>query len=788
MRTRLRKLAVALAVVMILFGSIASDMAMAFVDDDSVLVDVFTQQEPYGGRGQNAPSDAFGPESVVYLYALVTFNDVSVENVVVAFNVKAPNDDHFTISARTNTSGLAVVNFTILTPPINISESEVFGYWQAVGSVQVGNQVVQDTLSFRVDWIIELLSVRTVDENLTYQGSFGRGGDVGLRITLRSIAMTLRNTTIAVVVEDELNVVVNFSMINDFAVQPDEKVVVLYYKATLVLWAHVGIARVYVSALTAPISENGVPYCPSIYADFTVKGADPVKIDFHDAATVIVLPSAKSIIVGQDMTLKTMVRNEGSLFENFTVATYFDEVLLGTFNVTDLAPYATLTLNYVIDSSLLTLGNHTISAHIPAVAKEADLTDNDFTDIIEVKPKPPIIIHDIGIINLEVSNNTVFIGDIVRVNVTVANNGNQFETFNVTGFYDSSVIGVKQLTALAPASQMSLTLFWDTSLVAEGSYQLSAFAPLLRDANVSDNTFVDGIVQVKTPPSTPVHDVAITMVKPTSNATEIGEVLGITVIAKNFGDVAESFNVTAYCNSSLIGTILLDSVASGAEEVLSFHWDTQDLVAGNYTISAEASVVPSESNLGNNRFTDGTVQLKERTTIEVHDVAVTAVVPHARLVYIGDTLKVNVTVKNNGTETESFKVVLYYGVDIDTGQFLQVNELAPDAELLLTFSWNTQGVAAGDHNVSAAAKLLVEDANPGDNKLDGGIVRFAKPAAGLSVPDWFYWFLLLLLLLILLFLLLFWYYRRRKESKASFYAGWTAWYYSHEPRTKPRKT
>lgn len=673
MRTRLRKLAVALAVVMILFGSVASDMAMAFVDDDSVLVDVFTQQEPYSGRGQNAPSDAFGPESVVYLYALVTFNDVSVENVVVAFNVKAPNDDHFTISARTNTSGLAVVNFTILTPPINISESEVFGYWQAVGSVQVGNQVVQDTLSFRVGWIVELLSVRTVDENLTYQGSFGRGGDVGLQITLRSIAMTLRNATIAVVVEDELNVVVNFSMINDFAVQPDEKVVVLYYKATLVAWAHVGIARIYVTALTAPVSENGVPYCPSIYSDFTIEGAGPVTINFHDAAIVIVLPSAKSVIVGQDMTLKTIVRNEGSLFESFQVAIYFDEVLLGTFNVTDLAPYATLTLSYVIDPLLLTPGNHTIGAHIPAVAKEADLTDNSFTDVIEVKSKPIII----------------------------------------------------------------------------------------------------------------VHDVAVTMVKPTSNATEIGEVLGITVIAKNFGDVAESFNVTAYCNLSPIGTILLDSLASGAEEVLSFHWDTQDLEAGNYTISAEASVVPGESNLGNNRFIDGTVQLKERTTIEGHDVAVLAVVPYARFVYIGDILRVNVTVQNNGTETEAFSVVLYYDANIDVSTLPLT--LASGEKRLLTFDWNTQNVPVGDHNVSAVAKL-VGDQNSANDKLSGGIVRFAKPAAGLFVPDWFYWLLLLLLLLILLFLLLFWYYRRRKESKASFYAGWTAWYYSHELRTKPRKT
>ncbi len=789
MRTRLRRLAIALAIVGILLCSALADLTLAFEDGDSVAVDVFTQREPYSGRGMNMASDAFGPEDVVTLYALVTCNNASIENMVVAFNVKVPNDAHFTISARTNASGLAMVNFTILTPPINISESDVFGSWFVSASVLAGGQVFQDTLTFKVDWIVKLLSVRTVDESLTYRDGFGRGGDVGLEITLRSIAMTLRNATVAVVIKDELDVPVNFSMIKNFAVQPNEKVVRLFYKATLPTWALVGTARAYVTALTAPVAENGVPYCPSIFIEFSIKGNDPLKIDYHDATAVIVLASPKSVIIGQGMSLKTIVRNEGTVLQIFSVSTFFDDVLFGTFNVTNLMPYAVLSFSFVVNASLLSLGNHTISAHVPLVAGEADLTDNDFEDTVEVMPKPPVIIHDIGITGIAVSNTSVFIGDTLRVNVTVLNEGSEAETFNVSAFYDSSVIGTILVSALAPSSQATLAFNWDTKSVKEGSYQLSAYAPLRRDANTSDNTFIGDIVHVTNRPQPqPTHDVALLTVHPQSNLVYIGESLEILATVENMGDVAESFNVTAYYNSSTIGTVLVSSLASGVQKVLVFQWVTQDVAVGNYTISAVASAVAGEQNLDNNRYVDGLVQVIVRPpTATIHDVAVLNVVPLSRFIYIGDVLDVNVTVKNKGNYTESFEVVLYYDTNSVAGT-LQVVNLAAGAENILVFHWTTSGVKAGNHTISAVAKQVKNETLTDDNKFVDGTVKFATSPSGLVVPDWFYWFMLLLLLLLLFLLIIFWYYRRRKESKASFYAGWTAWYYAYDPTIKPRKT
>ncbi len=789
MRTRLQKLAAALVLAGVLLSALLPSLSVASVEPDSVEVDVFTQKEPYSGRGADKPSDAFGPEDVVILYALVAYNDAPVGSVLVAFNIRVPSGAHFTISARTNASGMATVEFAILTPPINVSEGDVFGDWFVLGNVLMDGGVFQDTLTFKVDWIVKLLSVRTIDENLTYRDNFGRESDIGLEVTLRSIALTVKNATIAFVIEDELSVPVNFSIIPNLAVTPNEKVVRFYCRSTLPKWAVVGNATVFVSALTDLVANDGVPYCPSISTSFLVNNVDPFSIHFHDASVVAVIPSADSIEVGQSLSLKTLVSNEGTVTQNFIVSTYFDSTLLGTFDVGNLAPYSAAAFNFNVKTSLLTVGNHTISAYIPPVAEEADLTDNDFTGIVEVRPKPTAKIHDIATTGIKLSNNSVFVGETELINVTVVNKGTETETFEVSTYYNSSLIQTRLVSGLAPSTQVTLAYSWNTTAAKEGDYQISASAPLAKDVNPSDNAFVDGFVQVKTrPPIPPVHDVAIFTVHPSQNLVIEGDILEILVVAQNLGDVAESFNVTAFYNSGTVAVWLVEGLGSGLQKVVPFEWDTQGVAAGNYTVSARASNVTGEKNLLNNVYVDGLVQVKARTpSTPVHDVVVVNVVPLSRFVYIGDYLDVNVTVRNKGTETESFDLVLYYDERSVAGT-LHVEGLVSGAERVVVFHWQTNGVSAGNHTLSAYAKPVQGETLVGDNAFVDGPVRFGVTPGGLFVPDWLCWFLLLLLLLILLFLLLFWYYRRRKENKASFYAGWTAWYYGYDPRVKPRKT
>jgi hypothetical protein len=609
MSERLRKSVLALVTATILCQLIVASISPA-ASASFARIDVFTQKKPYSGRGHNMQSDAFGPQDVVLLHAEVWTDNYTVDNILVAFNVETPSGANFSISARTNSSGIATVNFTIATPPINISENDVFGYWKVIGTLLYAGQVFSDRLIFRVDWIVKLLTVRTINENLTNQDSFGNGGDVGFEITLRSIARILTNATISVVVKDELDFTVNFSLIQDFAVQPNEKLLFIYSKATLPKGAHIGGARVYVSAFTKPVSDGGVSFCPAIHADFQIVPTNPLAIDLHDVAAVAVLPSANPIEIGQDLELTTLVRNEGTVPESFAVSTYFDGVLLGTAFVTALAPYATKTFSYTINPSVLTLGNHTVSANIPLLPKEADPTDNNFNDIVEVITQLPTVPHDIAVTSVTISQTVISIGETVGIGVTVFNKGNESETFDLNVYYNSSLIETIGVEVLLPLEEQTFTFNWNTNTVTPGSYQISASAPLPGDANPSDNTFVDGTVQIKSgPPPENVYDVAVLNVVPSPSIVEAGQIVSINVTVKNKGSVTESFYVSLYYDHIQIDTKHVLNLAPSKEIQIMFTWNTTGVFPLKYVISAVADTVEGETRTADNTFVDGTVTI-----------------------------------------------------------------------------------------------------------------------------------------------------------------------------------
>jgi hypothetical protein len=574
-------------------------------------LDVFTQQEPYSGRGPNMPSDSFGPGDLVILYALLTFSESPVSNVLVAFNVKMPSNASFDLSAQTNMSGIAMVHFRVPTPSVNVSESEIFGTWIVTGSALYEGEVCQDTLPFKVGWIVELLSVKTTGENLTSQGMFGRGGEMGLVITLRSIAMTLKNATIAIVVKDQLDVPTNYSEIQDFIVPPNEEVVTVYCKAKIVATAYVGSdATVQVSAFKTLANGTLIAYCPSISTSFTITTQEPIEIDYPNAAVVVVLPSTKTIEVGQNLTLETIVRAEGTVAESFNVSTYFDEVLLGTSVVMNLLPYSAMIFNFSVSLSLLTVGNHTISASIPYVPPDVNQTDHYFSSWIEVTAAPPIV-YDVAITNVTLSTNSVYIGGVVNIYVIVENNGTEIESNStLSTYYNSSLIENLPVT-LTAGSQETVTFSWNTSSVSPGLYQISAYAALPDNETNPSGThgrgFIDGFVQVMTPVPPVIHDIGITSIALSTSSVYIGGIVDIYVTVKDNGTATENFGLSANYNSSLIKTLQV-TLTPGNQVSETFSWNTSTVKPGLYQISASAPLA-GDISPGDNTFTDGYVQV-----------------------------------------------------------------------------------------------------------------------------------------------------------------------------------
>ena len=493
------KFAAALAIASLLLSLTLVNLKTIHSSDPGGKIDLYTQNEPYSGKGPNMPSDAFSPQDVVVLCAAVTYNEMPVQNSLVAFNVILPSNTSFSISSRTNLDGVATINFTILTPPIAINESEVFGKWFALADVLIGDKVFQDTLTFNVDWIVKLISARTIDKDLNYRIYFGRTGYVGLVITLRNIAMVVKSATISVVIQDELNVPVSSLEIRDFMISPNGKLVFLYCSLYIPGWAFVGNATVYVSAFDTGVDGSRIPYCPEISTKFVILPSSPLTITYRDVAVVNVTPSTESVEVGQPVDIAVLVQNEGMENEVFDVTAYYDSILIGTLPVA-LTSHSYLTLNFTFDTSTVNPGNYTITVSVSSVVNEADLTDNVFIDgSVEVKPKLPIIFHDISIFNVTISSNTLYIGDLLEINVSIANKGTETETLDVGVYYDGLLIETSSVYDFQPNSTMTLVIVWNTSFVNEGFYEISASAPLPEDINILDNTFFDGVVQVKAP-------------------------------------------------------------------------------------------------------------------------------------------------------------------------------------------------------------------------------------------------------------------------------------------------
>ncbi len=80
----------------------------------------------------------------------------------------------------------------------------------------------------------------------------------------------------------------------------------------------------------------------------------------------------------------------------------------------------------------------------------------------------------------------------------------------------------------------------------------------------------------------------------------------IRITAENQGDFIETFNVTVYANSAIIGEqqVTLSPMYS---RTLSYEWDTTPFTFGNYTMSAKAEEVLGESEISDNVFVDGWV-------------------------------------------------------------------------------------------------------------------------------------------------------------------------------------
>ena len=109
----------------------------------------------------------------------------------------------------------------------------------------------------------------------------------------------------------------------------------------------------------------------------------------------------------------------------------------------------------------------------------------------------------------------------------------------------------------------------------------------------------------------PGRDVAVVNVGLSAAQVYVGDVVNIAVTVENYGTQTETFNVTVFYDNSTVRTQDVVDLGAGVQRNLAFSWNTTGVrPCINYTIKAEASVVPNEINVVNNIYVDGAVKVK----------------------------------------------------------------------------------------------------------------------------------------------------------------------------------
>lgn len=240
-----------------------------------LILDLYSDKPaPYNGKGPNVPSDACEPQEELTLFAEVTYNGEGVQHKFVTFRVSGPPNPYynFTFSRVAQTGADGVANITFRIPmPCQYPEESIFGNWTVTAVVEVADKVANDTMTFKVGWLVEIINIETgVLSNSDWipKGSFKKGECIGVKLTVRNIGFTDRIASFSIVVYDDLGVPVAYWQVHHYTVPSGEKQIIIYCYLTIPKWAFVGVGTVYASAL-----KDGTAYCPETSAIISIEKA-----------------------------------------------------------------------------------------------------------------------------------------------------------------------------------------------------------------------------------------------------------------------------------------------------------------------------------------------------------------------------------------------------------------------------------------------------------------------------------------------------------------------------------
>ena len=142
-----------------------------------------------------------------------------------------------------------------------------------------------------------------------------------------------------------------------------------------------------------------------------------------------------------------------------------------------------------------------------------------------------LLVHDVAITDISPSKTVVFQDSITSINVTVENQGDCIEHFNVTLYANSTVIGRQTVNGLAYGTENTLQIICTTTDISIGNYRIKAVASQVSgETDITDNVLLYDSVQVELGLQTDL------------NGDRKVNILDIAIVAKAYGTTPEDPN------------------------------------------------------------------------------------------------------------------------------------------------------------------------------------------------------------------------------------------------------
>jgi len=433
-------------------------------------IDVYSQR---GGNGLDKPSDAFAPDECVIITAYYTYNGAPVAGKLITFNLYLPNGTNILSRViETDDNGLAFTSFSIQQEP-------VFGLYSLNASTPFGGQMVSDSLSFRVGWLVELLDAVPCNSHGVPKIAFGLEEPLYFTVKVQNIRFHSAKATLTVTVLGETQQPILFAA-GEYVLPPNQTILLLNM-GRVPKGALVGTATAYVNAFQG--LGGSPPYCPEVLAALAIVRPIP------DVALVGVTASPSEVCVGQCVMITLTVLNDCNKPQSFNVTIYANSTAIQTLTIVDLDPYVEACFTCTWDTYPFSPANYLISAQASIVPGETDTADNTFVDdVVRVLPRTSPV-HDVAVTDIHPHKTVVAHEHLLVVDATIQNQGDYTENFNLTLYANATIIDTFTSITLTNGSSAIITFTWNTSNYAFGKYITSAYAwPVPYETDTIDNT------------------------------------------------------------------------------------------------------------------------------------------------------------------------------------------------------------------------------------------------------------------------------------------------------------